>query len=93
MECAFKETLSKGMTLKQNGAEVIVEDIKADAFERSIGAVLALLVEKIMKDAKELAFTADWLLDLLEKDFLALQDYVAAVRGENEAQKEAGKKN
>ena len=93
MECAFKETLSKGMTLRQNNGEVIVEDIQADAYENGIKAILALLVEKIVREGTDISYTSDWALDLLQSDFLLLQNYVAGVRGENESQKEAGKKN
>lgn len=93
MECAYKETLMKGMSLKQQGEEVVVESIQPDAIDRASEAVLELLIERISKDGQDVAFSRDWLLDLQEKDFLALRDVVTDLRDENDDKKAAGKKN
>lgn len=93
MECAFKEALLKGMQLKQVGDEVVVEDIKADALDRAVEAVLALAIATISKDGQDTEYTRDWLLALPEKDFGLLKDQVDSLRENSESEKEKGKKN
>ena len=93
MECAFKEALTKGMQLRESGGEVIVNDIKADALDRAVEAVFALLVDKIEKNGEPVPYSTDWLMDLPEKDFLHIKRKVDDIRSENEDKKALGKKN
>src|SRR3954467_8088141 len=83
MECAFKEALLKGMQLKQAGGEVVVEDIKADALDRAVEAVLQLAIEKITQTGEAVAYSREWLMRLPESDFLLLKEWVEALRAQS----------
>lgn len=93
VERAFKEALTKGLSLRTEGEKVVVDSVDAGALDRAIEAALEHLVEKITTGSATLAYSLEWLLDLPEKDFEKLSAAVTAARAANEADKAAGKKN
>ena len=93
VERAFKEALSKGLTLRQEGGQMVVDTVSADALDRAVEAALEHLVESITKDGQTTPFSVDWLLELPERDFDALRQAVNSARDTNEGKKAAGKKN
>ncbi len=91
MHKALYEAVNKGVVWKQD-AETgdFVKEVPATQMEFQYESVMSLVIEKIEKDGKEVAYSDAWLNELPQKDFAKLEEAVTELR---KGDPEKGKKN
>jgi len=73
--------LNKGVVWKQNlDSGEYEKELPAVNIEMQYEAVFPLLVERIETGGKEIAYTTDWLDDLLQADYRLLEEAAQEVR-------------
>ena len=73
--------LNKGVVWKQDlESGEFQKELPAVNIEMQYEAVFEILIEKIEKDKKEVAYTTDWLDDLLQADYRLLEEAAQEVR-------------
>ena len=94
MQKAIFRAVNNGVSWKQNVETGEYEkDVPAENIEFQYEAVFPLIVERIEKDGKDALYSAEWLDEVLQTDYRALEDAVARIRNGDTTTDEEGKKN
>lgn len=81
MHKALFSALNKGSVYKVNAETGAYEkEILAENIEFQYEPVFPLIIEKIEKSGKEIPYTPEWLEDLLQIDYVELENAAATVK-------------